>query len=153
MSASFEEQRPCSPGSSVHERPILGGQLANVVGRTYNEYRKAALRKIDEAEFSRFHVRACLVAGIGFFTAAYDIFAINIAADMIGYAYNGEHALSPSQDLGLKVATPVGTLVGQLIFGWLADVVGRKTMYGVELTTSNHRWHICASYLWWGSYS
>jgi PHS family inorganic phosphate transporter-like MFS transporter len=41
--------------------------------------------------------------------------------------------LSTNQDLGVKVATPVGTLVGQLLFGWLADVVGRKKMYGVEL--------------------
>lgn len=36
--------------------------------------------------------------------------------------------LNKSQDLGVKVATPVGTLVGQLLFGWLADVVGRKKM-------------------------
>ncbi|KIJ22348.1 hypothetical protein M422DRAFT_107654, partial [Sphaerobolus stellatus SS14] len=32
-----------------------------------------------------------------------------------------------------KVASPVGTLIGQLLFGWLADIVGRKRMYGVEL--------------------
>jgi MFS transporter, PHS family, inorganic phosphate transporter len=31
------------------------------------------------------------------------------------------------------VATPVGTFVGQLFFGWLADVLGRKKMYGIEL--------------------
>jgi MFS transporter, PHS family, inorganic phosphate transporter len=31
------------------------------------------------------------------------------------------------------VASPVGTLCGQLLFGWLADLVGRKRMYGVEL--------------------
>ena len=36
--------------------------------------------------------------------------------------------LSANQDLGVKVATPVGTLIGQLVFGWLADVVGRKRM-------------------------
>jgi hypothetical protein len=36
--------------------------------------------------------------------------------------------LNTSQDLGVKVAAPVGTLVGQLLFGWLADVVGRKRM-------------------------
>jgi len=36
--------------------------------------------------------------------------------------------LNTNQDLGIKVATPVGTLVGQLLFGWLADVVGRKRM-------------------------
>ncbi|KAG8742392.1 Inorganic phosphate transporter pho84 [Ceratobasidium sp. 414] len=135
MSANFEEQRACSPGSSAHEIPVLGRERANVAGRAYNEHRRAALRRIDQADFSRFHVKACLVAGIGFFTSAYDIFAINIAAEMIGYVYNKDHALSPNQDLGLKVATPIGTLVGQLLFGWLADVVGRKAMYGVELTT------------------
>ncbi len=37
-------------------------------------------------------------------------------------------ALNSSQSLGVKVATPVGTLIGQLLFGWLADRVGRKRM-------------------------
>ena len=58
----------------------------------------------------------------------YDIFAINIASTMLGYVYGPHQALTPNQDLGVKVATPVGTLVGQLLFGWLADVVGRKRM-------------------------
>jgi PHS family inorganic phosphate transporter-like MFS transporter len=47
---------------------------------------------------------------------------------MIGYVYSPGQKTTPNQDLGLKVATPVGTLVGQLLFGWLADVVGRKRM-------------------------
>ena len=60
----------------------------------------------------------------------YDIFAINIASIMLGYLYghaNGP-ALNPAQSLIVKIATPVGTFVGQLLFGWLADVVGRKRM-------------------------
>jgi len=52
---------------------------------------------------------------------------------MLGYVYGKGGALSPNQDLGVKVATPCGTLIGQLVFGWLADRVGRKRMYGVEL--------------------
>lgn len=59
---------------------------------------------------------------------------------MIGKVYGHNHALTAAQDLGLKVATPVGTLVGQLLFGWLADVVGRKRMYGVS-----------CSFLFWAS--
>ena len=59
---------------------------------------------------------------------SYDIFAINIASTMLGYVYGKNQALSTNQDLGVKVATPVGTLIGQLLFGWLADVVGRKRM-------------------------
>ena len=39
-----------------------------------------------------------------------------------------DQKLSSNQDLGVKVATPIGNLIGQLVFGWLADVVGRKRM-------------------------
>ena len=39
-----------------------------------------------------------------------------------------DQKLTAHQDLGVKVATPVGTFVGQLLFGWLADVLGRKRM-------------------------
>ncbi|KAM5544529.1 hypothetical protein V8D89_001427 [Ganoderma adspersum] len=109
-------------------------------GYALDEKRRAALAEIDQAKFSWFHIKVCMVAGVGFFTDAYDIFAINIASVMLGYVYGpvnrdhpGSQSLTPNQDLGVKVATPVGTFVGQLLFGWLADVVGRKRMYGVEL--------------------
>lgn len=47
---------------------------------------------------------------------------------MLGYVYGKGQVLSTNQDLGVKVATPVGNLIGQLLFGWLADVLGRKRM-------------------------
>ncbi|KAG5340897.1 Inorganic phosphate transporter PHO84 [Termitomyces sp. T112] len=103
---------------------------------TIDSRRRAALQEIDDAPFSWFHAKVCLVAGVGFFTDAYDIFAINIASTMLGYMYGSgtpTKKLNKNQDLGVKVATPIGTLFGQLLFGWLADVVGRKRMYGIEL--------------------
>ncbi|KAL4263196.1 MFS transporter superfamily protein [Pleurotus pulmonarius] len=108
--------------------------------RVLDARRRAALKEIDEARFSWWHAKVCVVAGIGFFTDAYDIFAINIASSMLAYVYgvpsgpNGGNQLSLNQELGIKVATPVGTFIGQLVFGWLADILGRKRMYGVELT-------------------
>lgn len=110
-------------------------QLVKPSANSYDlgERRRAALADVDNAKFSWFHAKVCAVAGVGFFTDAYDIFAINIASTMLGYVYGKGQKLNPDQDLGVKVATPVGTLVGQLLFGWLADLVGRKRMYGVEL--------------------
>ncbi|KAF9496828.1 MFS general substrate transporter [Pleurotus eryngii] len=104
--------------------------------RVLDDRRRAALKEIDEAKFSWWHAKVCVVAGIGFFTDAYDIFAINIASSMLGYVYGDPASLrlTPNQELGIKVATPVGTFIGQLVFGWLADILGRKRMYGVELT-------------------
>jgi len=66
---------------------------------------------------------------------AYDLFAINIACEMLRNvpAYYGGGSLSSNQELGLKIASPIGTFIGQLVFGWLADLLGRKRMYGVEL--------------------
>ncbi|KAF9046818.1 phosphate transporter [Hymenopellis radicata] len=112
---------------------IASGNKVTSSGYVLDERRRAALAEVDNAKFSWFHVKVCAVAGVGFFTDAYDIFAINIASTMLGYVYGSKQVLSDNQDLGVKVATPVGTLVGQLLFGWLADVLGRKRMYGVEL--------------------
>lgn len=33
-------------------------------------------KEMDNAKFGWFHVKACLVSGIGFFTDAYDLFII-----------------------------------------------------------------------------
>ncbi|RCH85178.1 hypothetical protein CU098_004831 [Rhizopus stolonifer] len=99
------------------------------------ERRRLALADIDNAKFGWFHVRACIVSGIGFFTDAYDIFAINLVSIMIGYVYwpNEGNKTPHDVDTAIKVSCSVGTVVGQLLFGYLADHVGRKRMYGVEL--------------------
>lgn len=73
----------------------------------------------------------------------------------------GNH-LSSTQDLGIKVAALVGTLVGQLVFGWLADKVGRKRMCkcfwlrtaGINSVKRDYRWYRVDGddhlYLWSG---
>jgi PHS family inorganic phosphate transporter-like MFS transporter len=101
-----------------------------------NERRRLALAEIDKAPFGWYHVRACVVAGVGFFTDAYDIFAINLASAMLGVVFwhgAGKGVTPTNSDTAIKVATSGGTVIGQVGFGALADLVGRKRMYGLEL--------------------
>ncbi|KUJ08542.1 phosphate permease [Mollisia scopiformis] len=100
-----------------------------------NERRRLALAEIDKAPFGWYHVRACIVAGIGFFTDSYDIFAVGLLTTMLGIVYwpKSKGAMPTDSDTAIKVATSAGTVVGQLGFGALADIVGRKRMYGLEL--------------------
>ncbi|KAF8486185.1 phosphate permease [Russula ochroleuca] len=130
MAANIDNHRSTEKDGSLGSS---AGAVAPVAARDLDERRRAALSQVDNASFSWFHVKVCAVAGVGFFTDAYDIFAINIASQMLGYIYGHNRTLNVNQDLGVKVATPVGNLFGQLLFGWLADVLGRKRMYGVEL--------------------
>ncbi|GME90007.1 unnamed protein product [[Candida] boidinii] len=95
------------------------------------ERRRLALEKIDNAKFGWYHIRAIMVAGVGFLTDSYDIFAINLGVAMMNIAYwNG--SIPDSTQTLLKVSTSVGTVIGQLGFGWLADYVGRKKIYGLS---------------------
>ena len=47
---------------------------------------------LDEASLSKFHLRAVLVSGMGFFTDAYDLFVIGIASTLIAKEWH----LSPA---------------------------------------------------------
>lgn len=54
---------------------------------------------------------------------------------MLGIVYfqKSKGVMPTNSDTAIKVATSAGTVVGQLGFGALADIVGRKKMYGLEL--------------------
>ncbi|CAI6338056.1 unnamed protein product [Periconia digitata] len=100
-----------------------------------NERRRLALAEIDKAPFGWYHVRAILVAGTGFFTDSYDIFCVSLLTIMLGIVYKHDNAgaLTTQQDTAIKLSTSAGTVIGQVGFGALADIVGRKKMYGLEL--------------------
>ena len=72
------------------------------------------------------------VAGIGFFLDGYTLFASNIALPMLAYVYWPDEVGSRRLTY-INIATLAGTLLGQVLFGVLADMKGRKRMYGIEL--------------------
>ena len=80
---------------------------------------------LDEASLSKFHLRAVLVSGMGFFTDAYDLFIIGIASTLIAKEWN----LSSGQ-LALLNSTMLGAaFLGAMVFGRFADIAGRKRVY------------------------
>lgn len=89
-----------------------------------NERRRLALAEIDKAPFGWYHVRAILVAGVGFFTDSYDIFAVSLLTIMLGIVYYpGVGKMPTNSDTAIKLATSAGTVIGQFGFGALADIV------------------------------
>ncbi|RLM60229.1 inorganic phosphate transporter 6 [Panicum miliaceum] len=100
------------------------------------------LAALDSARTQMYHLKAIAIAGMGFFTGAYDLFCISTVSRLLGRLYfQGEkYELQdrPSRqpmavdDMVVGVAL-VGTLMGQLAFGYLGDRLGRKRIYGVTL--------------------
>jgi len=137
---SSSSNGPTSP-SSATTAPGGGGGGSTSFSRTtdYDDPRKRRLETLatmDNAEFGWFHVRACMVAGVGFFTDAYDLFAISLVSPMLGYVYyQDNHNTVPDYiDLGIKISASLGTFFGQIGFGYLADKLGRKRVSWLDVS-------------------
>lgn len=73
-----------------------------------------------------------LVAGIGFFTDSYLLFASNAVTPMLAYTYWNTATTSENGNT-LNLATLAGCVFGMVLFGWLSDMYGRRKIYGHEL--------------------
>ena len=89
---------------------------------------RGVIEALDEAPLSRFHLRAVLTAGSGFFTDAYDLFIIGTVLALIKVEYHPSAVM-----IGLVGSTALlAAFVGSTVFGRIADLVGRKKVYGLE---------------------
>ena len=85
-------------------------------------------RVLDEAPTSLFHLKTAFTSGMGFFTDAYDLNVISTALLLIKPQFH----LSAGQ-VGLVGSTAlIASFVGAFVFGRIADVIGRKRVYGIE---------------------
>ncbi|XP_073011954.1 inorganic phosphate transporter 1-6-like [Typha latifolia] len=97
------------------------------------------LNALDVAKTQWYHFTAIVVAGMGFFTDAYDLFCISLVTKLLGRIYyhvDGSPtpgSLPPHVSAAVNGVAFVGTLSGQLFFGWLGDKLGRKKVYGMTL--------------------
>lgn len=97
------------------------------------------LNALDVAKTQWYHFTAIVIAGMGFFTDAYDLFCISLVTKLLGRLYYQVEGSATPGSLPSNVSAAVngvafcGTLSGQLFFGWLGDKMGRKRVYGMTL--------------------
>jgi PHS family inorganic phosphate transporter-like MFS transporter len=80
-----------------------------------------------------FNWRVFLVAGSGFLASSYSLFATNVITPSLYYTYPPCGRLNANAGGAIDLLTLLGTIVGMLVVGHLADLYGRKKLYGLEL--------------------
>jgi MFS family permease len=90
---------------------------------------ESAFTALDDSKVTRFQYKIMFVSGMGFFTDAYDLFVIGVVVALLKPQWH----LSTGQVSLLNSATLAASAVGALVFGRVADILGRKKIYGYEV--------------------
>lgn len=115
-----------------------------------SDIEREILEDLDNAKTSKFHVKTIFVAGMGFFSDAYDLFVLSTALPAIVAVFGitstsnifgsssvdllGVSLSSVTIEIGLIGASALfGAFVGAILFGRIADLKGRKYTYGLEM--------------------
>jgi PHS family inorganic phosphate transporter-like MFS transporter len=80
---------------------------------------------LNDAPRSRFHLRAVVISGMGFFTDAYDLFVISTVAVLVKSQWH----LSTTETSWVTGSAILAAFIGALVFGRIADLLGRKSVY------------------------
>lgn len=83
-----------------------------------------------ELDLNSWNLRIWAVAASGFLTDSYNLFASNVISTSISFVY---FPFDEWPGLVINLFTLLGSVVGQLLFGYLADRYGRTRLYGIEL--------------------
>lgn len=89
----------------------------------------ADFTELDNAKISAHHWKIMFISGMGFFTDAYDLFIIGVVMTLVKQEW---HVGKVEESLVTSTALLAAAL-GALLFGRVADMVGRKRIYGVEV--------------------
>jgi PHS family inorganic phosphate transporter-like MFS transporter len=103
--------------------------------------------EMDSAGISSQHWKIMLISGMGFFTDAYDLFIIGVVMSLVKPIWHTgklEESLVDSTAL-------LAAAIGALLFGRVADMIGRKRIYGVEVLVLAAGAIACAfaPSIWW----
>lgn len=104
--------------------------------QTYNGLDKASaqsvqeiLAQLDNSGLSRFHLKAMITSGMGFFTDAYDLFIISVVNSLLIPLWH----LNALEIALINSISLLSAAAGSYLFGLLADRVGRHSIYGLTL--------------------
>jgi MFS transporter, PHS family, inorganic phosphate transporter len=87
------------------------------------------LARLDETRVTRLHWKVMFISGMGFLTDAYDLFIIGVVIAILKEEWHPSAVA-----VGLVTSTALlASAVGAIVFGRIADILGRKRIYGYEV--------------------
>lgn len=87
------------------------------------------LARMDASEITALHWKIMFISSMGFFTDAYDLFIIGVVMSLLKSEW---HFSAVAEGLVTSTAL-LASAVGAVAFGRIADMLGRKRIYGYEV--------------------
>jgi MFS transporter, PHS family, inorganic phosphate transporter len=85
--------------------------------------------ELDNAGISSHHWKIMFISGMGFFTDAYDLFIIGVVMALLKPLWH----VGKLEESLVESTALLASAFGALLFGRVADMLGRKRIYGVEV--------------------
>jgi MFS family permease len=96
---------------------------------TFPQSGNSDFSSMDEAKISGHHWKIMFISGMGFFTDAYDLFIIGVVMTLLKPMWH----VQPLEESLVESTSLIAAAIGALLFGRVADMLGRKRIYGFEV--------------------
>lgn len=102
---------------------------------------------MDNKEISGEHWKIMFISGMGFFTDAYDLFIIGVVMALLKEQWH----VGKLEESLVESTALLASAIGALLFGRVADMLGRKRIYGIEVLVLAAGAVACAlsPNIWW----
>lgn len=85
--------------------------------------------EMDNKGISGEHWKIMFISGMGFFTDAYDLFIIGVVMALLKQQWH----VGKLEESLVESTALLASAIGALLFGRVADMLGRKRIYGIEV--------------------